>query len=64
MNLTDDNLLEFQTLYKKHFGTEITKEQALEKGLRLIRLVEAVSRVVADEQQETQNSAKNPRRVP
>ncbi len=64
MNLTDDNLLEFQTLYKKHFGTEITKEQALEKGLRLIRLVEAVSRVVADEQRNAQNSAKNPRRVP
>ena len=64
MNLTDDNLLEFQMLYKKHFGTEITKEQALEKGLRLIRLVEAVSRVVADEQRNTQNSAKNPRRVP
>ena len=64
MNLTDDNLLEFQMLYKKHFGTEITKEQALEKGLRLIRLVEAVSRAVANEQQDAQNSAKNPRRVP
>ena len=64
MNLTDDNLLEFQMLYKKHFGTEITKEQALEKGLRLIRLVEAVSRAVANEQQNTQNSARSPRRVP
>ena len=64
MNLTDDNLSEFQMLYKKHFGTEITKEQALEKGLRLIRLVEAVSRAVADEQQDAQNSVKNPRRVP
>ena len=64
MNLTDDNLLEFQMLYKKHFGTEITKEQALEKGLRLIRLIEAVSRAVADEQRDAQNSAKNPRRVP
>ena len=64
MNLTDDNISEFQMLYKKHFGNEITKEQALEKGLRLIRLVEAVSRAVADEQQDAQNSAKNPRRVP
>ena len=64
MNLTDDNISEFQMLYKKHFGTEITKEQALEKGLRLIRLVEAVSRAVADEQRDAQNSAKNPRRVP
>lgn len=64
MNLTDENILEFQMLYKKHFGTEITKEQALEKGLRLIRLVEAVSRVIADEQRDAQNSAKNPSRVP
>jgi len=64
MNLTDDNILEFQMLYKKHFGIEITKEQALEKGLRLVRLVEAVSRAVADEQQDAQNSAKNPCRVP
>jgi len=64
MNLTDEHILEFQMLYKKHFGTEITKEQALEKGLRLIRLVETVSRAVADEQQDAQNSAKNPSRVP
>ena len=64
MDISDNHILEFQTLYKKHFGIEITKEQALEKGLRLIRLVEAVSRAVANEQQDAQNSAKNPRRVP
>jgi len=64
MNFTDDNILEFQMLYEKHFGTEITKEQALEKGLRLIRLVEAVSRAVADEQRNAQNPAKNLCRVP
>ena len=58
----DEHILEFQMLYKKHFGAEITKEQALEKGLRLIRLVEAVSRAVADEQQYTQNYAKKPSR--
>lgn len=64
MDISDNHILEFQELWKKHFGAEITKEQALEKGLRLIRLIEAVSRVVADEQRATQNSAKNPRRVP
>jgi hypothetical protein len=64
MDLSDDHILEFQTLYKKHFGTEITKEQALEKGLRLIRLIKVVSRAVADERNDTQNSAKNPRGVP
>lgn len=64
MNLTDENISEFQVLYKKHFGAEITKEQALEKGLRLIRLVEVVSRAVADEQNNAQNSALNPHWVP
>lgn len=34
-------------LWKQHFGTEITKEQALEKGLRLIRLIEIVGRAAA-----------------
>ncbi len=64
MKLTDENILEFQMLYKKHFATEITKEQALEKGLRLIRLIEIVSRAVADEQKDTQTSTQNPRRIP
>lgn len=48
-HLTDEHIAEFQMLYKKHFGIEITKEQALEKGLRLIRLVQVVSRAVAEE---------------
>lgn len=64
MELADDHITEFQMLYKKHFGIEITKEQALEKGLRLIRLIEIVCRVVADEQRDAQNSAKNPSRIP
>ena len=64
MDISDKHILEFQTLWKKHFGIEITKEQALEKGLRIIRLIEIVSRVVADEQRDAQNSTKNPRRVP
>ena len=60
MDISDNHILEFQTLWKKHFGTEITKEQALEKGLRLIRLIEAVSRAVADEQQDAQKFATRP----
>ena len=60
----NEHILEFQMLYKKHFGIEITKEQALEKGLRLIRLIEVVSRAVADEQNNTQNFTKNPHRIP
>ena len=54
MQLTDEHIADFQLLYRKHFGKDITKDEALEKGLRLIRLVEIVSRAVADEQRDTQ----------
>ena len=48
MAISDEHIAEFQTLYHEHFGVELTKAQALEKGLRLIRLIEAVSRSLAD----------------
>jgi hypothetical protein len=40
--LPDSSLVEFQTLYERHFGKSITKKEALEKGIRLMKLVEAV----------------------
>lgn len=53
MVIADEHIAEFQQLYKKHFGVELTKAQTLEKGLRLIRLIETVSRALAKEQAET-----------
>jgi len=38
--LSDERITKFQMLYKKHFGKEISKEEALEKGISLIRLVD------------------------
>jgi hypothetical protein len=64
MDLTDENISGFQMLYKKHFGVELTKAQALEKGLRLIRLVEIVARTAAGEQENTQNPESNPQWIP
>lgn len=52
MQLTDDHIAEFQMLYKKNFGVDISKEEALEKGSRLIRLMEVVLKESA--QYETQ----------
>lgn len=63
MQLADEHIAEFQMLYKKHFGIEISKAEALEKGIRLVRLFEIVSRVVAKEQNAT-TSAENSCRVP
>ncbi len=38
--LSDERIKKFQVLYKKHFGKDISNEEALEKGISLIRLVE------------------------
>jgi len=50
MVIADEHIAEFQMLYRKHFGKDISKNEALEKGLRLVRLIEVVSRAIANEQ--------------
>jgi len=40
--LSDEQITKLQTLYKNRFGKEINREQALEKGTRLFRLVELI----------------------
>lgn len=40
--LSDKNIETFQMLYKKHFGIEISKEDAYEKGSSLIRFIQVV----------------------
>jgi hypothetical protein len=42
MQIADEKITEFQMLYKKHYGEDISKAEALEKGIRLIRLMEIV----------------------
>lgn len=42
MRLSDEHVTAFQALYKRHFGRDISKEQAREKGIRLLRLMETV----------------------
>lgn len=51
MDLPDEHIAKFQRLYRKHFGETITREQAIEKGTRLIRLVKTVRRAKAEQQQ-------------
>jgi hypothetical protein len=56
MAIADEHIATFQKLYREHFGVELTKAQALEKGLRLIRLIEAVSRNISNEQNKSQGN--------
>lgn len=43
MKLTDEQLSKFQELYFKNFGTRISKEEALEQGIKLITLIKRIS---------------------
>ena len=38
MVLSDENITKFQTLYKERFGIELSKQDAYEKGIKLLRL--------------------------
>ncbi len=39
MQLSEKNISDFQKLYKKHFGEDISKKEALEKGLCVLEIV-------------------------
>jgi hypothetical protein len=40
--LSEEQITKFQTLYRNRFGKEISREEAYEKGTKLIRLVELI----------------------
>jgi hypothetical protein len=50
MQISDEQLKTFQDLYKKNFGDEISKENALDQGNKVIRLVETVLKQIAKNQ--------------
>lgn len=56
MDLSDVQVAQFQLLYKKHFGEEISRQRAIEKGEKLIRLVQVVyeSKAARHKQQQRQ----------
>ena len=44
MALSEKNIEEFQKLYKEHFGKEISREEALENGMKLLQLISILYR--------------------
>lgn len=40
--LSDEQITKYQTLYKTRFGKEISREEAFEQGVKLIRLIELI----------------------
>ena len=52
MALSDEKIEEFQNLYKEHFGVEISKEDARENGIKLLRLISILYHPKENAQQE------------
>lgn len=46
--ISDEQIQSFQTLWKNRFGIEITREEAYEKGVKLLRLVELVYKPMSE----------------
>ena len=50
MVLSDTDIAKFQNIYKKEFGIEINKEDAYEKGVKLLRLMSIVYKPMTKEE--------------
>ena len=50
MVLDNEQITKFQTLYKSRFGKEISREEALEQGTKLFRLVELVYKPMTEDE--------------
>ena len=49
MTLTDKNIKQFQAIYKEQFGTNISKAEAAEQGLKLVNLLSVVYKPMTQE---------------
>ena len=57
--LSEKRIAEFQALYKKHFNEDLSKEEAYEMGVKLIRLIQLVYKPITEkEYQEWQERRK------
>jgi len=50
MVLSDEHIKKLQALYKSEFGMEISKEDAYERGIKLLRLMSAVYKPMTKEE--------------
>lgn len=57
--LTNEQIIKFQMLYKNRFGKEIGQKEALERGIKLLRLVELIYKpITREEYKQLQNRRK------
>jgi len=42
MHLSDDQIREFQELYERHYGEVLTRQEAHDRGMEIVRLFELI----------------------
>ena len=45
--LTDAQITKFQKIYQQEFGKKISRKEALDKGIKLVRLMEIVYKPIS-----------------
>ena len=50
MELSEEQVKQFQVLYQKRFGVSLSKQEATEKGLELLTLMRAVYKPITKDQ--------------
>ncbi len=48
--LSEEQVTNFQAIYRNKFGREISREDALEKGARLVRLLQIVYQPITEQE--------------
>ncbi|MDD3284363.1 MAG: hypothetical protein PHZ07_02100 [Patescibacteria group bacterium] len=48
--LSDEQITKYQMLYKNRFGKDISREEAYEQGIKLIRLIKLVYKPMTQEE--------------
>lgn len=48
--LSEEQIEKFQKLYKKKFGKEISHEEAYDKGIKLVRLVDLIYKPMTEQE--------------
>ncbi|MFA5158544.1 MAG: hypothetical protein WC451_05180 [Patescibacteria group bacterium] len=48
--LSDEQIKKFQALYKNRFGKEISREEAYEQGVKLLRLIEIIYKPMTEKE--------------
>ena len=57
--ISDDQITQYQVIYKNHFGKEISREDALKQGTRLLQLVELVFKTMNEKEYQELRDRRN-----